>query len=93
MIGPKEFMKRWIKGMKDLSQVQLLRAQMVNQFGSAVGLVFVIVTVWAFGAWYWVAFLGFIVGLQVISGLKSRRELNLAMLLERSAEEAMKGKE
>lgn len=91
-MGPREFMRRWLQGMKDLSQAQLLRAQMVNQFGSAVGLVFVIVTVWIFGAWYWIAFLGFIVGLQVISGLKSRRELNLAVLLEKSAEKAMKGK-
>lgn len=88
MVGVREFFRRWKQGLKDLSDEQLLRAKMTNQFFGAAGLVFVIVTLWFFGAWYWIAFLGFMVAVQVVSGLQTRRELGRFVLARESQEQS-----
>ena len=73
-MNPKEFMRRWIEGIKNLSQTQQLYSKLWLFAGGAFGLALATITLIMRKSWGLSIFVFCMVGLQIISFIGTRQQ-------------------
>ncbi len=73
-MNPKEFMRRWIEGMKNLSQTQQLYTKLWLFSGGAFGLTLAMISLLIRKSWGFSIFLFCMVGLQIVSFIGTRQQ-------------------
>lgn len=81
-MSPKEFMTRWINGMKNLTPAQQLHAKMVGQIGNIVGLIFAWVFLWLKGFWFFSISMAFVVLLLTVDFIGTRQQYAAACKIQ-----------
>jgi len=73
-MNPKEFLRRWIEGIKNLNQTQQLYARLWLFGGGAFGLTLAMITLLMRKSWGFSIFLFCMVGLQILSFIGTRQQ-------------------
>lgn len=73
-MNPKQFMRRWIEGIKNITPAQQLHAEMMGYIGNIVGMLFALIFLLYNGMWYFTIFLLFTTFLQVIAYISTRQK-------------------
>ena len=81
---PKEFIQRWIQGMKNLTPAQQLHAQMLGYIGNIFGILFAGVFLVLKGFWYFLIFIGFTCFLQLIAYIEARQKYYAILEFEKT---------
>lgn len=81
-MNPKEFMLRWIEGMKNLTTLQILEGKTWGHLGGMVGLIFATITMILYNTWYFTIFLIAMIYLQYLEWVASRKAYRNAIEME-----------
>ena len=73
-MNPKEFIRRWIKGMKELTPEQQLKGKLIGNGGAIIGLILATTVMLVRGMWYLSVLLFFLIWLQVIAFIGTRQQ-------------------
>jgi len=85
---PKEFFRRWKKGMMELTPKQMLKSKQAGQIGTMLGVTFAgSYMVFINKMWYWSLAFFFIIFLQVLDFISTKQQLKQIIEFE----EVMKG--
>lgn len=72
-MNPNQFLKRWIQGMKDITPIQALHAKTICYLGGSIGLTLALLTMIITKIYYFSVFLIFMIALQIIEFLTTRK--------------------
>lgn len=81
-MNAKEFLSRWIEGMKNITPVQQLQIKTSAYFGGMIGLVFATVTLILYGTWNFTIFLIFMIVIQYVEWVGARQQYRNALMIE-----------
>lgn len=73
-MNPKTFFKRWREGIKTLSVSRQLKAKIVGQIGSIIGISLAAIVMSFRGYWYFLLFMFFFVFLQVVDLIGTKQQ-------------------
>lgn len=71
----KNFFKRWIKGMKELTPVQQLKAKCIGIVGCTIGLILALIVMIIRKVWYIIIVMFFLIFLQIIQYIGTWQQL------------------
>lgn len=80
----KSFLTRWINGIKNATPAQLLQAKMVGYLGGTIGLLLALIVLVTQGLWYWTVFLVFMILIQAIEYLSTKKQYETAKQMQES---------
>ena len=81
-MNAKEFLSRWIEGMKNITPVQQLQMKTSAYFGGMLGLIFATITLFFTGTWQFTIFLLFMIVIQYIEWVGARQSYKNALMIE-----------
>lgn len=81
-MNPKQFFKRWIEGIKNITPLQQLSAELLGIRGNIFGMIFAMAFLLYNGMWFFIIFMIFTTFLQVVGyiGTKQKYETMKALL-------------
>ena len=78
-----DLFNRWHKGIKQLSPAQLAHGKIIGNFGTIIGLILAMITMFWQGLWYWSFFLMGMIWLQSIELISSIQKYeNIKQIME-----------
>ena len=86
-MNPKQFISKWIEGMKNLTPCQQLHAKMIGHIGASFGMTLAITVLAIRGVWYFTVFLFFILFLQIVEAIGASQRWKQASSLEDTIEQ------
>lgn len=73
-MNPKEFLRRWIEGIKNITPVQQLKSRCIGTIGCIAGLILILIVMIMRRVWYVIVLMFFLLFLQVIQYLGTRQQ-------------------
>ncbi len=87
-MNPIDFLSRWGKGMKSLTQAQILHSKVIGNLGQLMGMIFAFIFLLYYGYWYFGLFMFFALFLQVITLIAANQEYeNYCKMIDEIKEE------